>query len=460
MSTAAPGPGTGAGPSSGGVSLVDLSANPNIPELTRVLREVSGISDPSGMIRAFGPWISRRVHRDAFVSVSRRGLGEGRYKFTRILVGPGGTPTQARPLSDPWSMWDELEEREGGLVWDLISTPEPKLVNHADLTRDAHLSKVLGERAGTLKSIAAVPAYDNGEALNWALIFRAEPEWGDLEAFEMGLLDLNMMGTATRNLVSRRTVEALNQKLDEQFQQIGRIQRALIPASNPELEGYTLETFYAPSTHAGGDLYDYVPLPDGRLGVMIADVSGHGAAAATVMAMLVASIRFYGEHHHASGASPDPADAAASLNRTLMTTPISGMFATAFIAVLDPKTGTIEWVRCGHNPPRIRSRDGSIRTLDKPATLPLGISDDFAAPALTSTLEPGETLVLYTDGFTEARRDKHASMFGTERLDATIARAPDSPSGIIGAITDAVRAHTGSDGREDDQTLVVVRHDR
>jgi len=443
----------------GGSTIVDLSSNANIPQLTRVLREASTITDPTGMIRAFGPWISRRVKRDAFASVSRRSMRAGRYKFTRVLAGPGGSPGGARPLSDPWSEWGALTTHEGGIVGEIIATPEPKLLNHVDITRDPVLSSVLGARARDLHAIAAVPAYDNGEALNWALIFRAEPDWADLDAFEMGLLDLNMMGTATRNLVSRREVEALNAKLDDQFRQIGRIQRALIPETNPSLEGYTLETLYEPSTHAGGDLYDYVAFDDGRVGVMIADVSGHGAAAATVMAMLVASIRLYGEHQHASGSDPDPSDAAVSLNRTLLTTPISGMFATAFIALLDPKTGTVEWVRCGHNPPRIRSRDGSIRTLDKPATLPLGISEDFAAPALTSTLEPGETLVLYTDGITEARRDKGSPMFGADRLDETIATAPDSPGGIIGAIRDAVRAHTGTEVREDDQTLVVVRHD-
>ena len=443
----------------GAGTFVDLSRNPNIPELTRVLREASRTIDPPGMIRAFGPWISRRVARDAFVSVSRRGMPEGCYKFTRVLTGSGGSPIGTGALSDPWASWDDLETCEGGLVWDLIKTPEPKMINHADLTGDPNLSSVLGERAGALHSLAAVPAYDDGEALNWALIFRTDPEWADLDAFEMGLLDLNMMGTATRNLVSRRQVEALNAKLDEQFRQIGRIQRTLIPDSAPALEGYSLETLYEPSAYAGGDLYDYVAFPDGRLGVMIADVAGHGAAAATVMAMLVAAIRSYGEYQPADRGGPDPTDAAVALNKTLMSTPISGMFATAFIALLDPKTGTVEWVRCGHNPPRIRSRDGSIRTLEHPSTLPLGVSEAFTAPALTSTLEPGETLVLYTDGITEARRDKRSEMFGETRLDAAIARAPDSPRGIIDAIQGAVREHTGRDRHEDDQTLVVVRHD-
>jgi len=442
--------------------VVDLSANPNIPQLASMLKEVSSTRDPSAMLGQFGPWVAKRSPRDGFVSLSRRGLKDGCYKFTRVLTADGGSPNSAGPLENPWKTWDTLQTHEGGLVWELIRTPEPKLFNSADFTKDPVLAKMLGTRAGDYRAVAAIPAYENGEAINWSLSFHENPDWSDLETFEIGFLDLNMMGTATRNLVSRKKVEELNAELENQFEQMGRIQRALIPASNPTLEGYTLATSYKPSQYAGGDFYDYFQFPDGKLGVMIADVAGHGAAAATVMAMLGAYIKTYGEQQVLTGVESDPIAAAKYLNTHLLESSLPNIFVTAFLSVLDPTTGTIHWARCGHNPPRIRGVDGSLRSLVNPGSLPLGITPDLPEVSLSSTLAPGETLVMYTDGITEASRpaDNEAGfeMFGEERLDQALSECSGQPQCVIDSINRAVAEFTGSDHAKDDQTIVVVRH--
>lgn len=438
---------------------VDLSENPNIHELSRMLRDASSMSDPARMVRHFGPWISKRVPRDGFLSVSRRGLPEGSYKFTRVFLDRGGRTDPETGVQDPWSNWGNIQTHRGGIVWDIMQNHEPQLYNRVDFTRDPVLSGVLGPMAGVLKSVAAIPTFDSGEALNWAFVFQRDPEWRDLEIFESGFLDLNMLGTATRNLVSRRTVEDLNGKLEDQFNQVGRIQRALIPESNPDLEGYALATSYKPSTQAGGDYYEYFQFPDGRLGLIIADVSGHGAGAATVMAMIAASLRAFSIQHENDDIAADPAEVARFINKILVTSALPGMFVTAFLCVLDPRTGTIDWVRCGHNPPRIRGADGSVRELGPPGTLPLGIDADLTVPSSTSMLEPGETLVLYTDGITEAKRaGSRAELFGEERLDEALRTCSGEPGCAIQTINEALNAFTGSADRTDDQTIVVVRH--
>lgn len=438
----------------------DLSRNANIGQLASMMRDASSMTDPAKLLRHFGPWLSRRAPRDALVSVSRRNMPEPTYKFTRVLVHPvgrDGNPIDA-PIQDPWREWGRLDTHSGGFVWELIKTPEPKLFNSVDLTKDPALSRVMGDRAAELGAVAAFPAYDAGEALNWALVFFEPGEWTDLEMFENGFLDLNMIGTATRNLVSRRTVEDLNARLEDQFEQVGAVQRALIPDANPELEGYTLATSYLPSAQAGGDMYDYFAFPDGRLGVMIADVAGHGAAAATVMAMIAAAIRSYTIQNEENDKGTNPAAVAGFVNAVLLTSPLPNIFVTAFFCVLDPKTGTIEWVRCGHNPPRIRGNDGTLRTLDQPSTLPLGIMENLNVPALTSTLEPGESLVLYTDGITEARAPD-GEMFGETRLDDALLASDPGPKSMIGTLNERLAAFTRSEARDDDQTLLVVRHD-
>tara|TARA_R110002096_G_scaffold173781_2_gene347981 strand:- start:144352 stop:145767 length:1416 start_codon:yes stop_codon:yes gene_type:complete len=442
--------------------VVDLSANPNIPQLASMLQEVSSTKDPSAMLGQFGPWVAKRAPRDGFASLSRRGLEEGCYKFTRVLTENSGNPDSSTPPHNPWNTWDAIETHRGGLIWELIRTPEPKLINHADLTKDPILAKVLGPRAKDYRAIAAIPAYENGEAINWSLSFQCDPEWTDLEAFETGFLDLNMMGTATRNLVSRKKVEELNAELQDQFEQMGRIQRALIPASNPTLDGYTLATSYKPSQFAGGDFYDYFQFPDGKLGVMIADVAGHGAAAATVMAMLGAYIRTYAEQQVLAKNYSDPVGAAKYLNNHLFESSLPNIFVTAFISILDSATGSIHWTRCGHNPPRIRGVDGSLRSLVNPGSFPLGITPDLPEVSLSSTLAPGETLVMYTDGITEAARpaDNEAGfeMFGEDRLDLALSECSGQPQCVIDSINRAVAEFSGSDHAKDDQTIVVVRH--
>lgn len=441
---------------------VDLAQNPNICELASVLKSASSTTDPAQMLNQFGPWVAKRSPRDAFVSISKRGLEEGFYKFTRVMNNAGGSPDPDNPTPSPWQNWDSLETHQGGLVWELIKTPEPKLINRADLTQDPVLARVLGPMASKLKAVAAIPAYEKGEAINWSLSFYTDPDWNRLDEFEMGFLDLNMMGTATRNLVSRRKVEELNDELENQLNEMGRIQRALIPATNPSLDGYSLATSYEPSMQAGGDFYDYFQYPDGRLGVMIADVAGHGAAAATVMAMMGAYIRAYGERQEFLQSEPDPVDAAKYLNTALLRSPLPNVFVTAFIAVLDPVSGTINWTRCGHNPPRIRGVDGSIRTLQDPGTLPLGVIEDIPALALSSTLDPGETLILYTDGITEASRpaenEAGFEMFGESGLDAALTRCTGHPECVIESINTALNNFTGTSLQKDDRTMVVVRH--
>jgi sigma-B regulation protein RsbU (phosphoserine phosphatase) len=441
---------------------VDLGRNENIPQLSAMLCEASTMTDPAEMMRHFAPWIGKRTPRDAIVSVSRRGLKDGQYKFTRVIGPTPKDPQAERVRRDPWSIWNSLPTLEGGLVWELIQTPEPKLLNRADFTQDENLVSALGDRARELRSVAVIPTYENGETINWALVFHNDPEWNDLESFEAGFLDLNMIGSATRNLVTRKKVEELNEELEKQFKQMGQIQRALTPASNPSLEGYELASSYKPSQHAGGDFFDYFQFPDGRLGVIIADVAGHGAAAATVMAMISASIRGFAFHHEDQETAANPTLVAQFVNKILYTSSLPSMFATAFLCVLDPRTGTVDWIRCGHNPPRIRGVDGTIRTLDNPGTLPLGITMDLPPVSLSSTLAPGETLVLYTDGITEAARpaenESGFEMFGEERMDAALKKCTGQPQCVIDTLTNAVREFTGSDIGKDDQTIVVVRH--
>lgn len=440
---------------------IDLSANPRIAELTRVMRRVSGVADPAAMLAAFTPWMGARFRSDYLVTVSRRGMPPGQYKFTRVLPGAdGGQPAEGRAggsapgpsFANPWLEWDRIPTHSGGLVGEIIARGEPRLMSGLDLAADPVLGGVMGAAAGRMRSLAAIPTYDDGEAINWSLSLRADEAWEDIAEFEERMLDISIMGAATRNLVARRQVEGLNARLSAQLEQIARIQRALLPERSPEIPGYEVATSYITSDESGGDYYDFYHYPDGRVGLLIADVSGHGAGAATVMAMLRAIIHCY------ESLEPDTAGFAQYCNTKLTASRLDGNFITAFFCILDPATGGLAWTRAGHNPPRVRRADGTVDVLTSAATLPLGIVDDLGAESDRGVLGPGDTLVLYTDGITELR-DGATELFGEARLDAALHACNGRPECVVDSIHSAMYAFTGSMTRQDDQTLVVLRRD-
>lgn len=432
---------------------VELSQNPRILDLMRVMRRVSGVIEPAELLQAFAPWFGTRFRRDYFLTVSRRGLGPGRYKFTRVIPGRPDYDGLLKNtmVFNPWAQWAEIPEHEGGLVGEILARGEPRLLSGLDLRSDPVLARVLGDAADGLHSMAAMPAYDNGEPLNWSLsLLGAGEDPYTIDEFEAGLLDINIMGTATRNLVARKQVEQLNDRLTAQLEQIARIQRSLLPDKNPNIPGFDIATSYITSDESGGDYYDYYHYPDGRLGVLIADVSGHGAGAATVMAMLRAIIHCY------EGDDADPADFANYCNQRLFETGLENNFITAFFCIIDPATGEITWSRAGHNPPRIRRADGTVDVLTSAGTLPLGIVEDIGAESDRGRLEVGDTLVLYTDGITELR-SADEELFGEERLDAALERCSGKPECVVDTVHGAMYQFTGAMVRQDDQTLVVVR---
>ncbi|MFG0314617.1 MAG: PP2C family protein-serine/threonine phosphatase, partial [Phycisphaerales bacterium] len=363
-----------------------------------------------------------------------------------------------------------------GLIGRIIAQESPQIITNVDFTQDPVLGKVLASDATRVRAVSAIPSYDDGEALNWALSFHERAVWNDLDSFVAGLLDVNLMGTATRNLVVRKQAESLNSQLLEQFEQVAKIQRQLLPDQNPKLEGISLSTSYLTSNVAGGDYYDYVQGDDGRLGIVIADVSGHGPGAATVMAMLRTILSCYSDQSQSEDRlDEDAANIARYCNEKLVQSNLNGEFATAFFCIIDPKDGKLTWTRCGHNPPLLRRRDGTIEQIESAATLPLGITDDIEFEADSCTMHPGDTLILYTDGITEAtanrpahefsmhksERNSRAEQFGTKRLISSLDTCSGNPECAIDHIHRALFAFTNRLDRDDDQTLVVIqREDR
>lgn len=424
----------------------DLSENPRIPELNQLFREGSKIEEPHLMLRHFARWFGRTPRSDLLVSVSRRGLPEGSYKVTRKLTMDERLNAHRIETPNPWKTWDQIPVLQGGIVGEIISVHEPQLLLDLDLADDPHL----GDDLAPMRSALAIPHFDKGESLNWAIFFLKDEAGQPLDVVEQATLNGSLLGLATKNLVSKKEAESLAAQLRGQFEQIAGIQRALLPHRLPNMPGLDVATTYLTSDQAGGDYYDFFRFCDDKWGVLIADVAGHGAAAATVMAMLRAILHCYDQ------CDASPAAMMQFANTKLLEANLVGSFITAFFAIYDARRDAIDFARCGHNPPRIRRASGEVIELDGDGGLPLGVDDDLGVRTASVRLDQGDTLVLYTDGITEAFNPER-DMFGVERMDHAIQASDGTPQSVADHILAAVYAHTGVMDRDDDQTLVVLQ---
>jgi phosphoserine phosphatase RsbU/P len=221
-----------------------------------------------------------------------------------------------------------------------------------------------------------------------------------------------------------------------------------------------IATSYEPTGRAGGDAYDVFPLNQAgaadaspgpsRWCLLIGDASGHGLAAAVVMAIVQAVL-----HAHPAGVD-GPATLLMHANRQLCDKQLGGFF-TAFLATYEPASRRLTYANAGHPPPLLkRASDRLIRALDGVGSYPLGIDDAEQFEELALTLEPGDSVLLYTDGITEAC-DAGGGQFSPQRLTRAFDNGGDDPAEVIDRLRASVSAHQQGQPAVDDQTLVLAR---
>ncbi|HKC76805.1 MAG TPA: GAF domain-containing SpoIIE family protein phosphatase, partial [Gaiellaceae bacterium] len=242
-----------------------------------------------------------------------------------------------------------------------------------------------------------------------------------------------------------------NARLYQQQKQFAdTMQRSLLPRSRPVLEGLEVGELYEPSARVdvGGDVYDFLELDDGRLAVVLGDVTGHGVDATADMAMAKFVFRSLAREH------PEPADFLSSANDVICSEIGAGKFISMSYVVVDGKTGRVAGASAGHPAPRIVLADGATTTLDAHG-LVLGIDVGQEYVEGYAELPRGASLVLYTDGVVEARRD--GELYGDDRLDALLAERRELPArALAAAVAEDAREFAGGD-LSDDLAVVVIR---
>jgi phosphoserine phosphatase RsbU/P len=282
------------------------------------------------------------------------------------------------------------------------------------------------------------------------LDFRLNIHSGD--EFEALAGSFNRMAADLKlNIENLRRTTAEKERYTKELEIAKEIQDTFLPESVPAIPGFDIAATTIPAMEIGGDLYDFIPVPQESTGFVIADVSGKGVSAALYMALSRTLL-------HASGeADPDPSRVVRNANRLIYEDGRSSMFITVFYGVLNPQSMTFSYVNAGHNPPLL-FRDGEDASwMAGVRGIALGVVPDVSIAATMLELRHGDLLVLYTDGVTEAFDVKQVD-FGEERLRDCISRNRALPAqDILEALLGEIRAFSGAAPQSDDITLVVIR---
>ncbi len=245
------------------------------------------------------------------------------------------------------------------------------------------------------------------------------------------------------------------ERLEEEMRLARTIQKRLLPTEMPEIPGYELASLSLPSRHVAGDYFDVLPLTGGKLLLVIADVSGKGAPAALLMANLQAGLRLL--RQELDPANPDLASATKRLNRVVCENTDAASFITFFWGALDPETGIFRYVNSGHNPPRLVRNEGDQLELLEAGGLILGVLPDAPYEEGEIRMDPGDALLLYTDGVTEARNAADEE-FDEERLDLALQEhGCRTAVDCLNALRHDVEAFIDGVPYGDDVTMLVLK---
>ncbi len=423
----------------------DVTPALRLREYLRLVRELSVARSPGDLIDSYRARARFVVDADRTLSLSRKNLPAGRVRITRST-----TWTES---IDPWKQVERLPVITGGLLLRLAELGEPIKIDRLELAPDDPFRPY----AEGMRSLLFSPIFHECEPVYAVIMLRERPDAFTLEELCTLVLTSNLIGRATQQLVQADELRGAYAALDREFRNVGEIQRRLLPRAPPNIPGASIATYYETSRRAGGDYFDFFPRPNGECGILIADVSGHGPAAAVVMAMIRSLL------HAPLALIPDeqlsPAGVLHYLNGHLARSLPAGQFVTAFAALYHPELRRLRYANAGHHPPRwLRQGHPEVMALEVGPGMPLGIIEDHDSVECDTRLGVGDRLLLFTDGITETF-DAQRTMFGSEGLDAVLQCCGRSPAALVEAILSAVNTFSGGAPAEDDRTLVAMAFD-
>jgi sigma-B regulation protein RsbU (phosphoserine phosphatase) len=279
--------------------------------------------------------------------------------------------------------------------------------------------------------------------------FSTPDEFGRLDGPQCGDADMLTAG-ADRESRLYEDLRRARSQLASYGEALVRIQRSFLPQRLPEVHGLDLAVHFAEAEGVGGDFYEVLPIGSGSWALVVADVSGHGLAAAAILALVHAL------GNAVRGRYVPPGAALSQINKPLATRYLArtGQFVTAFIGLYDTATRVLTYASAGHPPPRLVRRN-EVRRLDNVVDFPLGINETSVYDEASIQLLPGDRLVLFTDGVTESRNFEQ-DILGDERLDGLLCTPANSAAELRDHVVKSVRTFRGGQAAGDDETCLIA----
>jgi sigma-B regulation protein RsbU (phosphoserine phosphatase) len=317
------------------------------------------------------------------------------------------------------------------------------------------LLKKLNDRHNPALKVIMVSAY--GEMSN----IRTAMNNGAFD-FAMKPIDLDDLQVTIDKAISEIAFVKQTQKEHGQLVDIksdlalaAEIQLAILPQQFPPFDDLksVIDAFASmkPAKDVGGDFYDIIRIDDDHIGFTIADVSGKGVPAAMFMAVSHTLLRLAGKK------KTNPVDVITESNNVLAAESFDNMFVTLFYGVMDVRSGTVEYVNAGHNPPYILRSNGTLETITSSKNICLGVIEDYAYTSDTITLQKGDSIITFTDGVTEACSTTN-DLFGETRLEALLPTlSGETAKGLVDKVLQAVHTHAEGAEQSDDITMLTIK---
>ncbi len=428
---------------------------PVMPLFDRVLRLSAFDGDSRAALLALHAYFALDFPDCSLALLLVHGQGQGRCRLAG-LIGADGTEHMANV--NPLGEHGELPPFDDALAVRLVDATHAHVLAVAPAERSLPLAQALFAPA----SVLAVPVANEGRLSHW-LVFGSTlaQRFAQVDRDRL-LLHVNLAASLIVRPIALRELTAETRRQQHQIEGLADIQKLLLP-DNPQIAGLEYAVHWQPAETAAGDYYemsnltefappDFVGNDRDIWGVIIADVSGHGVAAAAEAVQFDAILRTY----KADDSGVPPAAAISYANRHFFSRRNRGHFMTVFALIYRPDTRALSYLSAGHLPLLLR-RGTTTRLLGESDQIPLGVLRDYEYQNNVYDVEPGDILILYTDGIVEAR-DAQGREFGIDRLRELATDGPaESPQALCDMLVAAVHAHQGGALGHDDQTLLVLR---
>lgn len=312
------------------------------------------------------------------------------------------------------------------------------------------------------KSMMVIPIFLDGEIAQWVLVLGTSHNQFAEVNLDQAILLANLAGSYMARIDETEALRQANAWIAKELDDIARIHSLLLPQEQVKIVGTRYAALFESCDKAGGDYFDIVNLASlyGRSaeqqrahewGAIMADASGHGAAAAVEVAMFDAILRTYLSSHSAG-----PAEVFNYTNRYYFTRNLRGSFITATILHYDPRKACLTYANAGHPPVIMLPPRGKVRYLDESAGIPLGVQQEWQWQDVTLQVEPGTRFIAYTDGIVDALSPQ-GEQFGLPRLLSVIEKASDTVEGIVRQVREALQQHQAGTPQSDDQALLALQ---